>query len=82
MTAGYDDNGTLIKTDGAGSNLSGSLTTRGATLEGFWTPIQYMRVGLQYAAYNRYNGASKNYDGFGRSASDNNSLFLYAWMAY
>ena len=82
VTAGYDDNGTLIKTDGAGSNLSGSLTTRGATLEGFWTPIQYLRVGLQYTAYNRYNGASKNYDGFGRSASDNNSLFLYAWMAY
>jgi hypothetical protein len=82
VTAGYDDTGTLVKTDGAGSNLSGSLTTRGATLEGFWTPIQYLRVGMQYTAYNRFNGASSNYDGFGRNARDNNSLFLYAWLAY
>jgi hypothetical protein len=39
-------------------------------------------VGLQYTAYTRYNGAHDNYDGFGRNARDNNSLFLYAWAAY
>lgn len=82
QTAGYDDTGTLIKTDGANSNLSGNPATRGFTLEAFWTPIQYLRVGAQYTAYGRFNGASKNYDGFGRNASDNNSLFLYTWLAY
>jgi hypothetical protein len=30
----------------------------------------------------RYNGGSGNYDGFGRSASDNNSLFVYTWLAF
>lgn len=63
-------------------NLSGNPATSGLTLEAFWTPIQYVRIGLQYTAYNKYNGASHNYDGFGRNAKDNNSLFLYLWGAY
>ena len=65
-----------------GGNLAGNPATRGLTLEAFWTPIQYMRLGAQYTAYTRYNGASQNYDGFGRNARDNNSLFLYLWAAY
>lgn len=63
-------------------NLSGNPGTRGWTLEAFWMPIQYLRVGAQYTGYSRFNGASSNYDGFGRNASDNNSLFVYAWAAY
>jgi hypothetical protein len=65
-----------------GGNLSGNPATRGMTLEAFWTPIQYIRIGAQYTAYNRFNGASTNYDGFGRNARDNNSLFVYLWAAY
>jgi hypothetical protein len=56
--------------------------TRGFTCELFWTPIQYVRVGAQYTAYDKYGGASRNYDGFGRNASDNNTLFLYVWAAH
>jgi len=56
--------------------------TRGETFELFWNPIQYIRVGAQYTAYDKYAGASSNYDGFGRNASDNNTLFLYVWAAY
>jgi hypothetical protein len=63
-------------------NLSGNPATRGVTLEAFWTPIQYVRIGAQYTAYSRFNGAAHNYDGFGRNARDNNSLFLYLWAAY
>lgn len=63
-------------------NATGRPDTRGWTLEAFWTPVQYLRLGLQYTAYSRYNGASSNYDGFGRNASDNNSLFLYLWGSY
>jgi hypothetical protein len=29
-----------------------------------------------------FNGGSKNYDGFGRDASDNDSLQLYHLMAF
>jgi len=63
-------------------NLSGDPATRGATLEAFWTPVQNLRIGAQYTIYNRFNGAASNYDGFGRNASDNNSLFLYTWLAF
>ncbi|WP_372524272.1 cytochrome C [Piscinibacter sp.] len=64
------------------ANFSGDPATRGWTYEAFWTPIQYVRIGAQYTAYSRYNGASSNYDGLGRNARDNNSLFLYVWGAY
>jgi len=82
QTSGYDATGMLVRTAGAGSSLSGNPATRGGTLETFWMPIQYLRVGAQYTAYSRYNGAATNYDGFGRNARDNNTLFLYTWLAY
>lgn len=63
-------------------NLSGNPAIRGFTSEIFWTPVQYLRVGLQYTVYDKFNGASHNYDGAGRNASDNNTLFLYLWGAY
>ena len=63
-------------------NLLGSPATRGLTFEAFWMPLQNVRVGAQYTAYSLFNGASHNYDGFGRNARDNNSIFLYVWAAY
>lgn len=33
-----------------------------------------------YTSYNRFNGASANYDGNGRNAKDNNSIYLLAWV--
>jgi len=63
-------------------NISGNPAIRGWTSEVFWTPVQYLRIGLQYTMYGRYNGAAHNYDGAGRNAADNNSLFLYLWGAY
>jgi hypothetical protein len=41
-----------------------------------------MRVGVQYTLYSRFNGASRNYDGAGANAADNNTLRLFAWLAY
>ena len=35
------------------------------------------RIGLQFTFYNEFNGAGTNYDGNGRNASDNNSVYLY-----
>ncbi len=88
QTSGYDPvgcggtvicNASSIRVNG---NLSGNPATRGMTYEAFWTPVQYVRVGVQYTAYSKFNGASDNYDGFGRNARDNNTLFLYVWGAY
>jgi hypothetical protein len=48
----------------------------------FASPWVNLRMGLQYTGYWRFNGGSTNYDGFGRSASDNNTVFLYTWLAF
>jgi len=63
-------------------NVSSNPAIRGWTTEAFVMPVQYLRIGLQYTMYSRYNGASHNYDGAGRNAADNDSLFLYFWGAY
>lgn len=41
-----------------------------------------LRVGIQYIAYTKFDGASSNYDGLGRSASDNNTIRLFIWSAF
>ena len=91
QSSGFDPTGAITSDDplatGVAStrvngNLSGNPATRGMTYEAFWTPLQYIRVGAQYTMYNKYNGASSNYDGFGRNARDNNTLFFYIWGAY
>jgi len=41
-----------------------------------------MRIGIQYAAYLRFDGASRNYDGLGRNAADNNTIRVFTWIAY
>lgn len=91
QSSGYDSNGQITSLDPLGTgisstrvtgNLSGNPATRGLTYEAFWMPVQYARVGVQYTAYSKFNGASNNYDGLGRNARDNNTLFLYVWGAY
>jgi hypothetical protein len=47
----------------------------------FW-PWLNMKFGLQYIWYTKFNGASKNYDGNGRNASDNNTLYAFVWLAF
>ncbi|HEX5393715.1 MAG TPA: hypothetical protein VFW68_10555 [Rhodocyclaceae bacterium] len=64
------------------SNLSGNPGNSAWTAEVFWIPVQNIRLGAQYTAFTRFNGATSNYDGWGRSAKDNNTLFFYAWGAY
>ena len=48
----------------------------------FWQPLQNVRLTLQQTFWTKFAGASKNYDGYGRNASDNNTTYLYLWMAY
>jgi hypothetical protein len=45
-------------------------------------PFANLKLGAQYLVFTKYNGASNNYDGSGRNASDNNTLYLFAWLAY
>jgi hypothetical protein len=41
-----------------------------------------VRMGVQYTAYAEFDGASRNYDGQGHNAADNNTLRVFSWFAY
>ena len=45
-------------------------------------PRTNLRVGVQYTAYGKFNGAVTNYDGNGAKASDNNTLRIFSWLAF
>jgi len=66
--------------------ITGSRTGRpdseGLTLEVDFNAWRNARLGLQYVAYFEFNGAHSNYDGFGRNASANNTIYLFGWLAY
>ena len=62
---------------------TGLPNTSGAIGEIAYNAWQNARVGLQYTAYNRFNGAATAYDVTGgRNASDNNTLYLHLWVAF
>lgn len=72
-------------------SASGRPDSRGYVLEADWVPWgkltspgqpwMNLRLGVQYTSYDRFNGGDRNYDGFGRNASDNNTLYVFAWLA-
>ena len=68
-------------TAGAGS-ASGNPDTTGYLLQAAYLPWQNVQLGVQYTAYTKFNGGSSNYDGLGRSASDNNTAFVYGWFMW
>jgi hypothetical protein len=79
--ATYGGSFSLFNLTGSTNNQS-DPATRGVTYEAFFIPKQNVRLGVQYTTYSTFEGASTNYDGAGRNASDNNSMFLYAWFAF
>lgn len=65
----------------SGSN-NGDPKNAGFLLNFTYWPVQNVRLAAQYTAYTEFNGMSSNYDGFGRNASDNNSLYLYVGLIF
>jgi hypothetical protein len=47
-----------------------------------WWPWLNSKIGVQYTHYNEFNGASSNYNGDFRNASDNDTTYVYAWTAF
>ncbi len=76
----YADNSTL-KPDSSGFVFQVDGTPFGSEPSSLGTRFN-IRVGVQYIAYTKFNGASSNYDGLGRNASDNNALRLFIWGAF
>jgi hypothetical protein len=76
-----DDNG-APQVDANGQVIGARPDTNGLIYELSYTPIQNLRLSAQYTAFRKFNGSRNNYDGAGRNASDNNTLYLYAWSAF
>jgi hypothetical protein len=74
------------------NSLNGKPNSNAFIIEADWVPFgkadswlrpwANLKLGIQYTLYTQFNGGTKNYDGFGRNAGDNNTLFLFAWMAF
>lgn len=72
-------------------SLAGRPNTRGEVFQIDYTPFgkddswlapnANLRLGLQYTAYERYAGRANNSEGSGLSASDNNTLAVFLWLA-
>jgi hypothetical protein len=63
-------------------SANGSPQSNGYTLNASWWPAQNVDLAVQYTGYWRFNGAQTNYDGAGRNASSNNTVFLLARFVF
>jgi len=79
QTTGSADAG-LYGTDADGN--ARTPNSSGYIVELDYLPIQKVRLTLQYTGYSKFDGAKTNYDGNGRNASDNNTLFFNVWVAF
>lgn len=77
-----DDNPALYAPASVSGSADGSPNSSGLIFEFDYLPWLNTKLALQYVAYNKFNGSTDNYDGSGRNASDNNTLFLLAWVAF
>jgi len=63
------------------------IAPNGPDTKGWIAELNYMpwlntKFSVQYTNYSKFNGLSDNYDGAGRKASDNNTLYILAWLSY
>ncbi len=87
MTVGYfgisgSSDALLYSGDAVVGSSTGSPNSNGLIGELSFMPWLNTRFSAQYVAYSKFNGAKTNYDGAGRKASDNNALYLLAWVAF
>lgn len=80
-TTGTTDAGLYAPAPMTGSR-TGSPNSSGLIAETDVQPWQNLRLQFQYVAYSKFNGASTDYDGSGRAAKDNNTLYVLAWILY
>ena len=63
-------------------SVTGSPSSSGGIGEVDFNAWLNTRLGAQYILYSKFNGASRAYDGAGRDASGNNTLYLFLWVAF
>ncbi|MBW4037609.1 MAG: cytochrome C [Acidobacteria bacterium] len=63
-------------------SFSGSPNTSGYILQAAYWPVQNIDINVNYTGYTKFNGAGTNYDGAGRTAADNNSVYMALWIMF
>ena len=67
---------------GVVTSANGLPDTKGWVAELNYMPWLNTRLSLQDTQYTKFNGGGSDYDGFGRNAGDNNSMYLLVWFNY
>ncbi len=80
-TTGTTDAG-LYTPNPVDGSANGDPKTSGLIGELDFNAWENTRIGLQYTKYSKFNGGSTNYDGSGRDASGNNTLYGFVWLAF
>ena len=75
QTLGSTDIMLYSPADTTGS-YNGEPDSRGYIIELDYLPWEKLKISAQYIIYDKFNGSDRNYDGFGRNASDNNTFYL------
>ncbi|MDP8984851.1 MAG: hypothetical protein M3N97_07340 [Pseudomonadota bacterium] len=63
-------------------SLNNSPNSRGTAFEVNYLPWLNTKLQLQYVRYSKFNGRGANYDGAGRNAADNDTLYLLGWLNF
>ncbi len=63
-------------------SANNSPNSNGYIAEVNYLPWLNVKLQLQYIGYEKFNGLKVNYDGTGRNASDNNTLYALVWLNY
>src|SRR5262245_21590733 len=81
-TYGSPDDALYNTGEAVTGSANGSPNSSGYIFELYWLPRRDVRIAAQYTAYRAFIGSSNNYDGFGRNARDNNTLYLLGWLMF
>lgn len=63
-------------------SANGGARSEGISANVSYWPFQNLDLAVQYTDYTRFNGGATNYDGAGRDASDNNTVYLLARFVF
>jgi hypothetical protein len=63
-------------------NFNGDPRSNGYIANFSWWPVQNIGLTFQYTGYTAFNGAGTNYDGAGRNAGANNTVYLVARFVF
>ena len=81
LTYGDRNTGLFTPAEVDGSRLQ-KPNSSGIIAQLSFLPWYNTKFALQYTLFTKFNGADNNYDGFGRNAMNNNTLYLLAWINF